>query len=423
MQKIALPVLAHCVLSAVCLLAQEPAAPPSVKVFGANPFGQQIPAEMQQALDQLTAAGQVEGRRSSLTFFRWANAQPPRLAHLGLWGPKVGNDQLRLALALPDLEFVSLYETNVDNQGFPLLAQLPKLRALAVVPIERYEKQGFGPTQWSFPFMPRRAERPRITGESLRPFEKVATLESLNLLDAQLNSADLSILAQWPKLSTLGLPSAIDAQTIQHLQACPKLTRLTIGHREISAAEVQLLAGWKSLRQLSIHTAILPDATLQALSQLESVQVLELMDCGLTDDRLQHLRGLHGLQQLSLARNEIDGPGLSHLAHLKLEDLGLEFNNLRNETLHHLPQLKQVQSLGLSYCKGITNQGLASGTLQSMTHLTAIRFRGLNQLTNAAFDDLIKMQHLKHINIRSTGISNDFVPQLKHSMPNTTVFK
>lgn len=398
--------------------------PPSPRFnqFGINPHLASSPP-MLDAMNRLSEAGKIEGRRGSLTFFRWSGAEPPQLAHLGLWGANVGNAEIALTSLLPDLEHVSLYETNVDDDGLAPLARLPKLRSLSITPITRYEKAGFGPPQWSYPFMESRDDRPRITGQGLQAFADVATLEKADLLDVQLTSADLALLAAWPKLSALSLPNPIDSATVQHLQACKKLNNLTLGHREITAAELESLAEWKSLRRLTLIHARLSDDALAALSKLTTVEELRLEDCGLTDERLRHLRGTPNLKDLSLVRNEIDGPGLKYLTKLNLRALGLEFNNLNDDTLAHLTQLTTLENLGLSYCRGVTDRGIRSGTLQSMTHLKLLAIRGTTLVTDASLDDLAKFGHLEHLTIRETKISGDGVERLKQAMPKTVVFK
>ncbi len=53
-----------------------------------------VSAELQSALNRLSDAGVIEGKRGSLTFFRWSSAQPPTLVRLGLWGAKIDNEHL-----------------------------------------------------------------------------------------------------------------------------------------------------------------------------------------------------------------------------------------------------------------------------------------------------------------------------------------
>lgn len=408
----------------VGLLASTAAAadPPRKNSFGIKPEWATSPA-MQSALEQLQKAGIVKERRGSLTFFRWSTGEPPRLAHLGLWGPQITNELLVHAKELPDLEFVSLYETNIDDDGVQRLARLPKLRRLTIAPICRYEKTGFGAPQWSYPFLPERADRPRITGRGLQAFGAVSTLETLELLDARLTTADLALLQSWPKLSAIALPNTIDTDTVAHLRACRRLNHLTLGYREVTAAELKHLAAWSGLRRLTLIHARLSNEALAALGELQTVEELQLEDCGLTDERLQYLRLGAKTKSLLLERNEIDGTGLAHLAKLKPTVLGLEFNNLTDDTIVHLSQLTSVTDLRLAYCRNITDRGLHGGLLQKMTHVKRLNLRGLKQVTDAALNDLEQFRHLEHIGLRETSVSVQGIARLKEMLPQTEVFK
>ncbi|NBV21232.1 MAG: hypothetical protein EBS05_04825 [Proteobacteria bacterium] len=388
----------------------------------ASRYTEQPKGEISPAMLRMQEAGRVEGQRGSLTFFRWSG-NPPKLSHLGLWGPKVSNEIIALITTLPDLSFVSVYETGLSDEGVVPLTKLPNLRFLSITPIIRYEKVGFGAPQWSYPFMKPVADRPRVTGMGLRTIASITTLEGLDLLDAKLASSDLAVLASLPKLGSLSLPNVLDDEAVRHLQACRRLTNLTLGHRAISATELECLAAWKSLRKLVLTHTQLSDAALQALSKLETVQSIELIDCGLTDERLQHLHGSPKLKELSLVRNEINGPGLAHLVKLNLTTLDLGYNNIRDETLLHVLPLTSLENLWLEYCIGVTDQGIHSGALQKMTHLKQLRLRGMKKVTDATLDDLMKFGHLGNLTIRETGISWESVDRIKQAMPKTVVFK
>ena len=388
----------------------------------ASRYAVQSKGEISPEMIRMQEAGKVEGRRDSLTFFRWSG-NPPKLSHIGLWGSKVTNEIFALIATMPDVSFVSVYETAIDDDGVQALTKLPNLRYLSITPIIRYEKAGFGAPQWSYPLMKPVAGRPRITGKGLRTIASIASLEGLDLLDAQLSSGDLAALASLPKLGSLSLPSVLDDEAVKHLQACRRLSALTLGHREVTAGELQCLAAWKSLRKLTLTHARLSDAALEALSNLETVQSIEFLDCGLTDKHLQHLHGSPKLTELSFQRNEINGPGLAYLVKFNLTTLDLGFNNIRDETLQNLLPLTSLENLWLEYCTGVTDQGIRSGTLQKMTHLRQLRLRGMKKVTDATFDDLIKFGHLGNLSIRETNISWESVDRMKLAMPKTVVFK
>jgi hypothetical protein len=389
-----------------------------------NPFGTpgETSPEMLAALHRMSEASMVEGRRGSLGHFRWSGT-PPKLTHLGLWGSKVGNELMPLTSTMPDLQFVSFYESNLDDAGLEPLTKLPSLRYLSFTRINRYEKPGVGSIQWSYPFIETSEDRRRITGKGLETLVRIPMLESLDLLDTKVISADLAALAAAPKLSSLSLPMAMDEEAVKHLKTCSRLQSVTLGHREVTAEELTRLAAGVPLRRLTLFNAKLSDAALEALSKFESVQELKITECGLTDAQLSHLRGSPNLTSLLLERNEISGTGLAHLTGLNLKTLGLERNNISDETLKDLPQLVSLENLWLEYCALVTDKGIQGGILQSMTHLKELRIRGMTQVTDASLDDLVKFGHLKQISIRENKISPEGVERMKAAMPNTNVFK
>jgi len=390
--------------------------------FGIKPEGITTP-ELGEALTRLEKAGKVEGRPNSTTSFRWTNENPPKLSHLSLFGPGVGDDSFSMIAAMPDLQFVTLRETGVTDAGFQAVAKLPKLRYLTVTPIDRYDKPGFALPALTNSFIPRNPDRPHVTGKGVKTLDSIKTLEGLDLLDVRMSPADLESLSTLPKLSSLSLPMVMDEEAVKRLQAIRGLNSLTLGHREISAEELTRLAGGKPLKTLILLDAKLSDAALEALSGFATIQELRLVQCGLTDDRLSHLHGSPMLSTLILSQNEISGPGLVHVAKLKLKTLGLEFNNISNETLPHLTQLNTLENLWLDYCRLVTDEGIQSGTLQSMTHLKELRLRGMTKVTDASLADLMKFGHLKQIGIREDKISWESVDRMKQAMPDTNIFK
>lgn len=414
--------IAACASALVAPATSGAAEPAAKNSFGIKSEWVTSP-QMLQAMTRLQEAGIVEGRRGSLTFFRWTNDATPKLAHLGLWGSQINSELLALIDRLPDLEFVSLYETDVDDDGVKAIARLPKLRRLSVAPICRYENAGFGAPQWSYPFVAERSDRPRITGRGLAAFAGCTTLEGAELLDARLTSADLELLKSWPKLSAVGLPNQIDAEAVRHLSACGRLSQLTLGYREVSVAEIEQLAAWPKLRRLTLIHAQLSDDALAAFAKLTSVEELRLEDCSLTAERVQHLKLAPKTKSLLLERNEISAAGLASLSALHPTTLGLEFNNIDDAGLDQLRQLTSVVDLRLAYCRGITDAGIRSGTLQQMTQVKRLELRGLKQITDASVDELAKFTHLAHIGLRETSVGPIGVVKLKAALPKTDVFK
>jgi hypothetical protein len=383
----------------------------------------QAQGEQTPEMKRLLQAGVYEGHPASLTFLRWKGANPPVLFHAGLWGPQITNELAALLPTLQELESVEIHEASLDDASAQALAQLPKLRRLTISPADRYQKPGFKQIQWSYPWLPT-AEKPlQFTGKALSALRANGLIESLDLRDARLDSSDLEALAAFPKLTELGLPNPIDAEAIRRLQSCKRLGALILGNREIGASEIEHLAALPYLGRLVIRNARIPNDALAALSKLKTLTTLQLLDCGLTDAQLAHIGKPPGLTQLELVRNEIEGPGLAHLAAFSLKKLDLMFNNLSDAALPHLQPLNTLESLSLAYCVAITDEGLRTGILQEMKHLRLLELRGLTRVTDASLDALSQFGHLKVIGIREAKVSWESVDKMRAAMPQTRVFK
>lgn len=402
--------------------ATKPPPAQTVRHFGIAPAGITSP-ELKAAVEAMDAASILPGQKQTITRMRWTDEAVPKLFYIGLWGAQVDDALIARMVHTPDLITVDLCEPHISDAAMTTLAGLPKLRYLAIKPIERYVKPGFPPLMYCFPDLPPRTDRPRVTGKGLAALASAPELEGLDLFDTLVGPADLATLAAMPKLAHLSLPLAIDEDALGHLRACKRLHGLTLGSREISAAEITRLSAWPNLRRLTLIHATLSDAALEALATLPGVQQLELIDCGLTDTRLAHLQLPQKLTHLSLRQNDLAGPGLKHLVGSGVKTLNLMYTDLDDETIRHLPQLVSVTELDLQHCPKITDTGIRSGVLQGMTQLKRLNFRDQKQITDASLADLARFGHLESIGIRAVGITTAGVERLKKEMPNTFVFR
>ena len=402
--------------------ATKPPPAQTVRHFGIAPAGITSP-ELKATLEAMDEASILPGQKHTITRMRWTDEAVPKLFYIGLWGAKVDDALIARMVHTPDLISIDLCEPHISDAAMTTLAGLPKLRSLAIKPIERYVKPGFPPLMYCFPDLPPRTDRPRVTGKGLVPLAAAKELEGLDLFDTVVGSADLAALAAIPKLAHLSLPLAIDDEALGHLRACKRLHGLTLGSREIPAAEIARLSTWPNLRKLTLIHATLSDATLEALATLPAVQQLELIDCGLTDERLAHLKLPPKLTQLSLRQNDLAGPGLKYLAGGGVKTLSLMYTDLDDETIRHLPQLLSVTELDLQHCPKITDAGIRSGVLQGMTQLKRLNFRDQKQITDASLADLARFGHLESLGVRAVGITNAGVERLKQEMPKTFVFR
>ena len=402
--------------------ATKPPPTKTLRHFGIAPTGITSP-EMKTALEAMDAASILPGQKHTITRMRWTDEPVPKLFYIGLWGAKVDDALIKQMLHTPDLTWIELHEPHVSDAALETLARLPKLRSVAIKPIERYVKPGFDPLMYCFPDLPPESDRPRVTAAGLAAFAAAPSLDTLDLSDTQIEGRSLGVLRSIPKLSHLALPGPVDAETMQHLEACKRLHGLTLGNREVTANEIEQLAAWKNLRKLTLLHAQLSDSALEAIGRLERLETLELIDCGITDERLSRLKVPHSVTTLSLRQNSVAGPGLSALAGSSVKSLSLEYTDLGDDTLGCLAPIGSLRKLSLQHCAKITDAGIRSGALQAMKQLEGLNLRGQRQITDACLDDLVRFGHLKNLGVRSVGITNDGVERLKRDMPDTFVFR
>ena len=403
--------------------ATKPKPAKTLKPFGIAPAGLTNP-ELKHAVERFDAASVLPGKPKPFTRMRWTSEDPPKLWYIGLWGPNIDNELIALTKNTPDLTMVELHEPHIDNDGMKSIAALPGMRYLRVNPIERWNKKGHPEPMYCFPEFTSHLDRPRVTGKSLSYFEGKGTLEGLYLLDAVIDTADLVHLAKLPRLSTLALPCEIDEAAVTNLAACSRLHRLTLGFRKITGTEIKQLANLQKLQYLKITHATVTNEALAAIGMMPALKSLEIVASELSDDQLSHLRLPDSLTTLGLKQNNISGPGLAQLANhaQNLTTLGLEFNNLTNQALPVFNGFTNLKNLYLSYCPGINDKGIDSGSLLKMEHLRELRLRGL-KVTDASVESLSEMTFLETLSMRGTGVTRDGVDQLKKAMPETYIFK
>lgn len=113
----------------------------------------------------------------------------------------------------------------------------------------------------------------------------------------------------------------------------------------------------------------LADADLAGLTWFDSVRVLDLSHCkGLTDAAMAHVAQLGTLEEIRFGYSSISDVGLAALAALtRLRKLDLRYNGGRDavdavfsgEGFAAFDEHRSLAVLGLTYCRGLTDAGLA----------------------------------------------------------------
>jgi uncharacterized protein (TIGR02996 family) len=209
----------------------------------------------------------------------------------------------------------------------------------------------------------------RVFLPHLWPHEQLVRAAKLGLLagPAELHltcydgitDADLALLANLPRLRTLGLRdlghSTLEDDSLRHLAGLPRLRDLRLhGIRRLEGSGLAHLAGLKELRRLEINCCLHLTEGLAHLADLPALRELALITLNVTDAGLAHIGTLVELRSLNLSSGTtITNAGLAHLAGLhQLEQLDLSgCLRITSAGLAPLANLKELKHLELCGCK------------------------------------------------------------------------
>ena len=138
----------------------------------------------------------------------------PELRNLILEGTQLGNTNLQRIARLRGLTFLNLSETNVNDEGMKVVAQMRQLKSLWVAPAE-------GPLTNT------------VTDVGVSRLTPLTNLASLAVGGKGITDASLPVFEQFPKLDTLFLfDTAITADGIARLRKARPKCRIITGFDE-----------------------------------------------------------------------------------------------------------------------------------------------------------------------------------------------
>lgn len=220
---------------------------------------------------------------------------------------------------------------------------------------------------------------------------------------------------------------AIDDESFANLQGLRFLegVRLEQGPREVTGTGLTYLKGLPRFNYLDIGGTNLSDETLDHVIALEKLETLSLTGTLVSDEGLKKVAQLHRLTSLSLAQTpRITGFGMQHLAeleHLETLKLGSAGNGKTIKPLElqeHLPQLKQLTFLDLSWLNVTDDVMKSVGQMTSLEHLNL----GETQVADTSLQHLSALRNLKHVFLsRNTRVTEAGLRKLNELLPECDV--
>lgn len=249
------------------------------------------------------------------------------------------DDRMPFVANLTSLEEFSFFGRTgaLSDEGLKYLARLTNLRTF-----------GF----WT--------DNEFITDEGLTYLTNLRKLESVNLVNAEIDGSGLVHLAHLSKLRTLFLDGTqtTDAQLV-HLQSLLSLSQLSLSNTPVGDKGLEHLCRMRHLEDLNLAGTRITDAGLAQLSGLTELESLNVGATQIGDAALKHLSALTNLYQLSLARTQVTDAGLQTLRLPKLVFLDLEDTAVTDAGLENLKAFPLLIRVRTSRSAHLTDAGVA----------------------------------------------------------------
>ena len=315
-------------------------------------------------------------------------------------------EDMKLFGRLGDLESFACLGSNVTDELFAQFKDLKKLKSI-------------------------RVQNSEITVETLKLFSTFPELESLDIRrDLKLENADLALIPEFPKLTKLA--AYYNSFTNSGVNKISKSTTLKSvdlrGCTDVSDSSAKYLARMESLEEVYFRFYITNDGV-DKLSAAPNLKFVEFQDCQIDNGCAELFAKFPSLTGLRIFRSKgFTDDGIKGLANLKLErlelrdlsasDAGIEalkdMDSLRSVELSELavspeainalvssPAWSNMQSL--SFFSVPVPDSTVKSIAENMKGLTSIKIQAAGDVTDAAIDELAKMESLTTIDLRDNA--------------------
>ena len=326
----------------------------------------------------------------------------PHVERLYLAGSTIDDEGLRHVRHLRRLRRISLWKTQITDQGLAVLATLPQLEVID-------------------------AHTTPLSEACLRPFCGSPNLQRL-VHSFAVGDEGLACLASMPALRDLRVHAArVTDAGLARLPGKAEVLGIVLSSPSVTERGLRHIAAIPFLRRLSTRGVPLTDAALPHLDAATDLEWLELENSkvsfgGVTrwaaDDIdwlwVEHHDTVHRITRqpgwnvedawrmtLFMPLAAEDAP---HLARLKrLKSLTLRAPGCDDSVLEGLRGLTRLESLTVSL--KLTDAGLE--TIGSLRGLTSLRIEGQVDVTPAGLEHLASLEKLESLEIRSAGLQDD----------------
>ncbi len=296
---------------------------------------------------------------------------PRTLTHVELSGDWAGHQAMLTLARAQSVQVLELRNTRVGNFSLNQIKPLVKLRDVTFeggtfndnsplyfrdLPVERFSctcrrlgDVGLRSLRHSEGIVHLELRETAVTGPGLEPITKLAHLETLILLDRDLETVGFGHLAMLSKLQHLELSGPLEDPALEGLGTLTTLQTLRLGYPTLDDSVAPQLLPLTQLRRLDLGGTRVTDEGLAALAGLTELRALHLHHTRVTNRGLGHLTGLQHLEELTLHSTDVVDEGVVHLAKLQqLRSLRLDRTLITDTAIDTLLLLRSLQRLNLA---------------------------------------------------------------------------
>lgn len=316
-------------------------------------------------------------------------------------------DDMKLFGRLGDLESFKCLGEGVTDEFFAQFKDLKKIKSITV-------------------------QNASITGETLKLFSTFPELESLDIRrDLQLNNADLALIVDFPKLKKLGAYyNYFTNSGVNKISKSTTLTSVDIrGCKDISDSSAKYLARMPQLEEVLFRFGI-SNQGVENLAAAPNLKFVEFQDCNdLDNDCAPFFATYPSLTGLRIFRcNGFTDDGVKGLAPLKIERLELRDLHVTDEGVLALKDMDTLRTVEISELaltsdavktlvsspgwSGVTSlsffsipmtDDVVAAIAANMKGLKSITLRAAGNVSDAALDELAKIETLTTIDLRDNA--------------------
>ncbi len=310
---------------------------------------------------------------------------PSTLTHLHVEDCGLTDAQVAELPCLSQLEMLELPNNRLSGEFLTTLRHAPRLAHLNL---------GWNP----------------LTSDGLRALKGNDNLQTLILLDAQLDGIAFDALSDLPNLTTLSLYETRleheHADMFSHLSAVTTL--IMGGMRTIMwSAHLKALTRIPHLKEVRLQHTDVHDEDLAFFPHLHELETLDIGQTAITGEGLKYIGQCSTLKGVDIADTRIDGTELDALAGcVQLQRLSVAGTATEGRHLNFLSALPHIRYLDLGRCPVRNVQAL-----HQLTYLQSLKLNGTT-IGDAALAVLAQVQALRTLDVSETEVTDQGVAHL-----------